>query len=55
MGNENKMAEDFKVNGIPAKFVIDKDGKIRFKAVGFTGNDDALVDELSTMIELASK
>ncbi|MEO7522541.1 MAG: TlpA disulfide reductase family protein [Ferruginibacter sp.] len=55
MDNDNKMVEDFKVNGIPTKFVIDKAGKIRFKAVGFSGNDDALVDELSTMIELASK
>lgn len=55
MDNDNKMVEDFKVSGIPTKFVIDKEGKIRFKAVGFSGNDDALVDELSTMIELASK
>jgi thiol-disulfide isomerase/thioredoxin len=55
MDNDNKMVEDFKVNGIPTKFVIDKEGKIRFKAVGFSGNDDDLVEELSTMIELASK
>ena len=55
MDDENKMVEDFNVSGIPTKFVIDKEGKIRFKAVGFDGNDDALVDELSTMIELASK
>jgi thiol-disulfide isomerase/thioredoxin len=55
MDNENKMVEDFKVSGIPTKFIIDKDGKIRFKAVGFSGNDDDLVDELTTMIELASK
>lgn len=53
MDNDNKMVEDFKVSGIPTKFVIDKEGKIRFKAVGFNGNDDALVDELTTMIELA--
>ncbi len=55
MDNENKMVEDFKVSGIPTKFIIDKEGKIRFKAVGFSGNDDELVDEVSTMIELASK
>lgn len=55
MDNENKMVEDFKVSGIPTKFIIDKNGKIRFKAVGFSGNDDELVDELSTMIEIASK
>ncbi len=55
MDNENKMRADFKVSGIPTKFIIDKEGKIRFKAVGFAGNDDDLVDEVSTMIELASK
>ena len=55
MDEEDKMVADFKVSGIPTKFVLDKAGRIRFKSVGFNGNDDALVDELSTMIELASK
>ncbi len=55
MDDDNKMVGDFKVNGIPTKFVLDKEGRIRFKSVGFNGNDDELVDELSTMIELASK
>lgn len=55
MDDENRMVEDFKVSGIPTKFIIDKEGKIRFKSVGFGGNDDSLVEELSTMIELASK
>jgi thiol-disulfide isomerase/thioredoxin len=55
MDTENKMVEDFKVAGIPTKFIIDKNGKIRFKAVGFSGKDDELVDELTTMIEMASK
>jgi thiol-disulfide isomerase/thioredoxin len=55
MDDENKMVEDFNVSGIPTKFIIDKNGKIRFKAVGFSGKDDELVDELTTMIEMASK
>ena len=55
MDEENKMVEDFKVSGIPTKFIIDKEGKIRFKSVGFSGKDELLVEELSTMIELASK
>jgi len=55
MDIDNKMVADFKVSGIPTKFVIDKEGKIRFKSIGFSGNDDALVDELTTMIELAGK
>ena len=55
MDNDNKMVEDFKVSGIPTKFILDKNGNIRFKAVGFSGKDDELVDELDTMIEMASK
>ena len=55
MDNDNKMVSDFNVAGIPTKIIIDKEGKIRFKAVGFGGNDDSLVDELTTMIEIAGK
>jgi len=55
MDEEDKMVADFKVSGIPTKFILDKKGNIRFKSVGFNGNDDALVDELTTMIELAGK
>lgn len=53
MDNDSKVVEQFKVNGIPTKFVIDKNGIIRFKAVGFDGSDDKLVAELTTMIDLA--
>ncbi len=55
MDDENKVVTDFGVNGIPAKFIIDKNGNIRFKATGFGGNADELVDELTTMVELAAK
>ncbi|MEO5908920.1 MAG: TlpA disulfide reductase family protein, partial [Ginsengibacter sp.] len=53
MDNDSKVVEQFKVEGIPTKFVIDKNGIIRFKAVGFDGSDDKLVTELSTMIDMA--
>ncbi|MEP7255144.1 MAG: redoxin domain-containing protein [Ferruginibacter sp.] len=54
LDDDNKVVADFKVNGIPTKFVIDKTGSIRFKSVGFGGNDDALIDEVSMMVEMAS-
>jgi len=50
---DDKVVSQFNVNGIPTKFVIDKNGMIRFKAVGFDGSDEKLVSELSAMIELA--
>lgn len=45
---------NYKVEGIPTKFVIDKNSNIRFKSVGFGGDPDGLVSELSMMIEMAS-
>ena len=51
----NKMAKDYKLQGIPAKFVIDGNGDIRFKITGFSGSNEMAVQELSTMIEMAKK
>jgi thiol-disulfide isomerase/thioredoxin len=51
----NKVVEAFNITGIPTKFVIDKNGKIRFRMTGFSGGNDAAVEELSAMIELARK
>jgi len=53
MDNDNKMSTDFDVNGIPAKFIIDKTGNIRFKSVGYGGNTDALAEEVLQMVEMA--
>jgi thiol-disulfide isomerase/thioredoxin len=50
-----KVVTSYKVNGIPTKFILDKTGKIRFKSVGGDSNVDKLVNEISTMIELAGK
>ena len=55
MDNEDKVVAEYKVEGIPTKFVIDKNGMIRFKSVGFDGSDDKLMNELTAMIEMASK
>jgi thiol-disulfide isomerase/thioredoxin len=52
LDNENKVIEKFRVSGIPTKFIIDKEGNIRFKSIGFAGSDDKLIEELSVMISL---
>lgn len=52
MDNENKVVEDFGVSGIPTKFILDKSGKLQFKAVGYGGSSEGLVDELDIMISL---
>lgn len=55
MDETDDVVTQFKVEGIPTKFVLDPEGKIRFKSVGFDGSDEKLVMELSAMIEMAGK
>jgi len=55
MDEKDDVITDFKVSGIPTKFVINKEGIVRFKSVGFAGGDDGLVQELSMMIDLAAE
>lgn len=52
MDLESKVVADFGVSGIPTKFIIGPDQKIHFKAVGYSGNSDELVEELKMMIEM---
>ena len=51
----NPVAASYKLGGIPAKIVIDKDGNIRFSVVGFSGGQEAAVEEITAMIELSKK
>lgn len=48
-----EVIEQYKVDGIPTKFIVDGDGNIRFKKVGFGGSADGTVKELDMMIALA--
>ena len=41
-----------KLRSLPTKIVIDKQGKIRFKSIGYLGSDEAVVKELSEQIDL---
>ena len=55
LDNDNKVVDAYKVEGIPTKFVIDKNGVTRFKAVGFDGSTDNTVEELESMIAVTLK
>lgn len=46
------VASKYEVKGIPQKFVIDKDGKIRFKITGYGGYEDTAFEELTVMIDM---
>lgn len=45
------MAEQFKVGPLPTKFIIDKEGNIRYKIIGYESNEGKLFNEMNTMIE----
>lgn len=52
MDNDNQVVTAYGVSGIPTKFVLDKQGRIRFKSVGFSGDNDTLIAEMQSLIEL---
>ena len=43
--------KDFEIDGIPAKFIIDKEGIIRFKDIGFS-NADSMIDDMTLKIDM---
>lgn len=51
MDNESKVVKDFKIEAIPTKFIIDKNGNVRYKVMGAEVNEGKLFDEMSVMIE----
>lgn len=54
MDKKDEVVVKYKVEGIFIKFVLDGNGKICFKSVGFVGNDEVLMIEMNLMIELVS-
>ncbi len=54
LDDKNEVITAYKVSGIPTKFIIDTNGKIRFKSVGYSGDPDKLVEELGLMIGMVN-
>ena len=54
-GERSKIFKTYGVDGIPAKFILDSTGNIRFMKIGFDGSAEELADEVSTMIGLAAQ
>ncbi len=52
LDTENYVIDSYKVSGIPTKFFIDGQGRIRYKSVGFDGDAEKLVREVSLLIEM---
>ena len=52
LDDKNEVIDSYGVEGIPTKFIIDKNGNIRFKSVGLEGTEDEILAELDQMITL---
>jgi thiol-disulfide isomerase/thioredoxin len=52
-GRQSKVVSQYKVEGIPTKFVIDASGNVRFKHVGYSGSTSGVFDEVSAMVDMA--
>ncbi len=48
-----RVIDAYGVRGIPTKFVVGPKGNVKFEKVGFSGNTEAEVKEISMMIEMA--
>ncbi len=46
------LTDKLAINGIPTKMVLDADGRIRFKDVGWSGSEDKLLEKLKTQVQL---
>lgn len=47
-----RVAKAYGVQGIPTKVVIDPNGRIRYRSIGYNGNAEATVNELTMVIEM---
>lgn len=52
LDKENKTYSDYKVTVIPTKFIIDKEGNIQFKKIGYDGDINAMIEETKNMISM---
>ena len=52
LDGQQKVANAYKVQGIPTKVVIGPDGRVRYRHVGYSGNPETTVDELTMVVEM---
>ena len=49
---QQRVANAYKVQGIPTKVVIGPNGRVRYRHVGYSGDPEATVNELALVVEL---
>ncbi|UFH52870.1 TlpA disulfide reductase family protein [Spirosoma sp. KNUC1025] len=49
---QQRVAKAYKVLGIPTKVVIDTNGRVRYRHVGYSGDPESTVNELTMVVEM---
>ena len=49
-GSEKSLIDHLEISGLPTTIIMDSAGYIAFRSSGFTGNSDAIVEKLETII-----
>lgn len=49
---QQRVANAYKVQGIPTKVVIDGKGRVRYRSIGYNGNPETTVKELAMVVEM---
>ena len=52
LDGSQRVANAYKVQGIPTKVIIDPKGRVRYRHVGYSGDPVATVDELTLVVEM---
>lgn len=52
LDTQQRMSKAYKVQGIPTKVVIDTKGRVRYRAIGYNGNPETTVNELTLVVEM---
>lgn len=52
LDGSQRVANAYKVQGIPTKVVIDPKGRVRYRAVGYSGDPETTVNELTLVVEM---
>ncbi|GAB3759346.1 TlpA family protein disulfide reductase [Spirosoma pomorum] len=52
LDGSQRVSKAYKVQGIPTKVIIDPKGRVRYRHVGYSGDPEATVDELTLVVEM---
>ncbi|AQG82347.1 TlpA disulfide reductase family protein [Spirosoma montaniterrae] len=52
LDTQQRVANAYKVKGIPTKVVIGPNGRVRYRSVGYNGSPEATVEELALIVEM---